>query len=68
MLFFLRFLLFLVLAHAVVRFVRGLRNGLGGASFKRRRDDPRPSLEFDESDIIDAHYTEIPDGDSRRQR
>ncbi|MGD8395329.1 MAG: hypothetical protein PVF43_07625 [Candidatus Eiseniibacteriota bacterium] len=68
MLFFLRFLLFVVLAHAVVRFVRGLRHGLGGGRFQQRTGTRHQPLEFDESDIIDAQYTEIPDGERDRRR
>lgn len=49
--------LFAAIVHAALRFVRGLRNGLDPRSMPRR--SRRRSLDIDESEIIEAEYTDI---------
>ena len=57
----LRFLLFLVLAYAALRFIRGVTGGLRGTQLPRR-DAPRRSVpDLDEADIIEAEFTDVTD-------
>jgi hypothetical protein len=68
MIFVLRLLLILALAHFVIRFVRGVVNGLRATRIPDRGGRRDRRLGIDEADIIDAEFTEVPDPPDDRSR